>query len=82
MRYDQLVPQGTSSSSTVEYEADCLRGNRYYVRPKGQLGTCGWYPIPWTIFYCNARDSKEALRKFYRSRHDKHPGASLYSLED
>ena len=63
------VAPGLSSTqlSPLEYEADCLRDNRYYVRPKGQLGTCGWYPVPWTIFYCNANSKEEALRKFYEN---------------
>jgi hypothetical protein len=79
-----VAPGLSSPLQLVQYEADCLRDNRYYVRPKGQLGTCGWYPIPWTIFYCNARSKEEALRKFYKKfrRSEEHPGASLCSLEE
>lgn len=45
-------------------EATYLRGNRWAVRPKGNLGTCGWINgIPWTVRYVNARSAEEAVRK-------------------
>lgn len=47
----------------VEYEATHLRNNQYAVRPKGQLGTCGFYPVPWTVVYVTARSEQDALRK-------------------
>lgn len=52
----------------IELEATHLRDNRYAVRPKGCLGTCGWISykdasIPWTVIYVNARNETEALRK-------------------
>lgn len=50
----------------MELEATHLRGNRWAVRPKGQLGTCGWYPIPWTVEYVNARSAEEAVEKANR----------------
>lgn len=46
-----------------ELEATHLRDNRYAVRPKGQLGTCGWHPKAWTVVYVNARNAEEAIRK-------------------
>lgn len=46
-----------------ELEAMHLRGNRYAVRPIGQLGTCGWRPRPWTVIYVNARSTADAIRK-------------------
>lgn len=46
-----------------ELEATHLRGKHYAVRPKGQLGTCGWHPKAWTVVYVNARDTEEAIRK-------------------
>jgi hypothetical protein len=52
--------------TTTEYEATYLRDNRYAVHPKGQLGTCGWYPVPWTVVYVNARSPEAAIRKAER----------------
>jgi hypothetical protein len=46
-------------------EATHLRDNRWAVRPTGQLGTCGWYPKPWTVFYCTARNAEDAIRKYW-----------------
>jgi hypothetical protein len=47
----------------IEMEATQLRGNRWIVRPKGQLGTCGWSPIPWEAVYVTARDAADAIAK-------------------
>lgn len=47
----------------IEYEAIRLRNNRYAVRPKGQLGTCGWFPKAWTVIYVNAKNEQDALKK-------------------
>ena len=47
----------------VQMEATLLRGKKYAVRPAGQLGTCGFYPVPWTVEYVNARSEREALWK-------------------
>lgn len=48
-------------------EATHLRNNRYAVRPKGCLGTCGWIEgKPWTVIYVSARSSVEALKKAVR----------------
>lgn len=47
----------------MQKEATQLRGNRWAVRPVNQLGTCGWYPEPWTVIYVNARNAQEAIRK-------------------
>ena len=47
----------------IELEATQLRGNTYAVRPKGQLGTCGWYPYAWTVQYVRARSASEAVFK-------------------
>lgn len=44
-------------------EATHLRGNRWAVRPAGQLGTCGWHPEPWTVIYVTARSADEAVSK-------------------
>lgn len=46
-----------------DWEADHLWDNRWAVRPRGQLGTMGWYPRPWTVIYVNAKSEKEAIRK-------------------
>lgn len=47
----------------IELEATHLRGNRYAVRPKGSLGTCGWSPFPWTVVYVTARSEDAAVKK-------------------
>ena len=52
----------------MKYEADHLRGNRWAVRPQGQLGTCGFYPEPWDVVFVTARSESEALRKAVRIR--------------
>lgn len=44
-------------------EATHLRDNVYAVRPVGQLGTCGFHPIPWTVEYVRARSCEDAVRK-------------------
>lgn len=47
-------------------EATHLRGNRWAVRPAGQLGTCGFHPEPWTVRYVTARNAEDAVRKSAR----------------
>lgn len=50
----------------IELEATRLNGGTWAVRPKGQLGTCGWYPQPWTVAYVKAATAEEAIRKARR----------------
>ena len=47
----------------LDLEAVHLRNNRYAVRPRGQLGTCGFWPQAWTVVYVTARSESEAVRK-------------------
>jgi hypothetical protein len=47
----------------LELEATHLRDNVYAVRPKGQLGTCGWSPKPWTVQYVRATSLQHAIQK-------------------
>jgi len=47
----------------MKLEATHLRGNEYAVRPEGQLGTCGWYPKPWTVVYVRANNAADAVNK-------------------
>lgn len=49
--------------TNIELEAVHLRGRTYAVRPKGQLGTCGWHPVPWIVEYIKASSEKEAIKK-------------------
>lgn len=49
-------------------DATHLRGNQWAVKPKGQLGTCGWYPGPWMIVYVTAPNEKTAIRKAHAIR--------------
>jgi hypothetical protein len=44
-------------------EATELRPGLYAVRPKGQLGTCGFYPCAWTVQYIKASSAAEAVRR-------------------
>jgi len=50
----------------MELEATLLRNNRWAVRPKGQLGTCGWYPHAWRAIIVNARNETDAIKKAMR----------------
>lgn len=47
----------------MKLEATELRNGMYAVRPLGQLGTCGFYPEPWTVCYVRARNEEEAIEK-------------------
>lgn len=47
----------------MELQATLLRDNTYAVRPKDQLGTCGWYPKPWTVVYVKAKNEQQAITK-------------------
>lgn len=47
----------------MELEATHLRDNKYVVRPKGQLGTMGNHPRPWTAVWIRARNAREAVIK-------------------
>lgn len=42
-----------------------LRSGRLSVVPKGQLGTCGWYPKPWTCVFVTKRENP--IRAFLAS---------------
>ena len=46
-----------------EVEYICLSG-RWYVRPAGTLGTCGFHPVPWELQWVGkARDANDAVRR-------------------
>lgn len=47
----------------VEMHAEPIHNNEWVVRPAGQLGTVGFYPVPWTAQFVYARDAREAIRK-------------------
>jgi hypothetical protein len=51
---------------THELDATSLRGGIYFVRPRGQLGTCGFWPESWQGVTVTARDSKQAIEKALR----------------
>ena len=53
-------------SQPMHWEAEQLRDNKYVVRPRGQLGTCGFYPRPWTAQFVNAHSCADAMVKFNR----------------
>ena len=39
----------------IKLTATPLGRRRYAVRPEGQLGTCGFHPVAWTVVYVIAR---------------------------
>ena len=47
----------------VKMDAMLMNNGSYAVRPEGQLGSCGGYPILWTVQYIRARSSDEAISK-------------------
>jgi hypothetical protein len=47
----------------MKYDATEIRPGRYAVRPAGQLGTCGYFPVAWSVRYVNAPTADAALRK-------------------
>jgi hypothetical protein len=47
----------------VELGAEELRAGTWIVRPVGQLGTCGYYPVTWTAQLIKAYSENEALNK-------------------
>jgi len=47
----------------VELEATELNHGLYAVRPKGQLGTCGFYPVPWEVVYVQAKSAEKAIER-------------------
>ena len=49
--------------TSVKYEATHLRDCKWAVKPENQLGTCGFYPVPWTVQYVTANNADEALRR-------------------
>lgn len=44
-------------------EATHLYSNCWAVRPAGQLGTCGFFPAPWTVVYVKAQSAAAAIAK-------------------
>lgn len=55
----------------MKFEATHLRNSLWAVRPEGQLGTCGFYPEPWTVHYVSAPTAEQALAKAARHREAK-----------
>jgi len=47
----------------MQLEATELRPGRWAVKPLDQLGTCGFYPVAWTVHYVNAKTAGDAVRK-------------------
>jgi len=56
----------------IEVEVEVLNGRRY-VRPKGQVGTIGWYPVPWELERVkndsDIKRYKENLEKKFAQKH-------------
>lgn len=51
------------ANENLMLEATHLQGNRWAVRPKGQLGIWGSYPVLWAVIYVNAHSAEEAIKK-------------------
>jgi hypothetical protein len=64
---EQATAQRRAIALACELEATHLRGNQYAVRPRGQLGTCGWSPIAWQVEYVSAPSESAAIRKASRA---------------
>lgn len=47
----------------VVFEVDKLSSGKFAIRPKGQLGTIGWSPKPWTCVV--VKDLNKAFDKFF-----------------
>lgn len=52
----------------IKLEATKLHGNKWAVRPEGQLGTCGYFPYAWTVIYVTAASAEAAIRKAMKDR--------------
>jgi hypothetical protein len=47
----------------IELDATQLHNGEWVVRPKGQLGTMGWHPFPWTAVIVKANNEQKAIAK-------------------
>lgn len=64
------APEGTFIYSDALSQVDTVKLNTgYLVRPNGQLGTCGFYPYPWTASHHKIKEV--AQREFICSHHGK-----------
>jgi hypothetical protein len=45
------------------FDIDKMRSGDFVIRPKGQLGTCGWYPKPWTCVF--VKNLNNVFDKFF-----------------
>ena len=52
-------------------EATLVTAGRWAVRPEGQLGTCGFHPVPWQVEYVDAASAAHAVDKVQREWHHK-----------
>lgn len=46
-----LVTKPKTKSDELQWSFEQLRGECYVVRPKNQLGTCGFYPRAWQAYF-------------------------------
>ena len=53
-----------SSASQIELEVEVLCTGHRLVRPKGELGTCGWSPRAWVATYVKRHETP--LQAFLR----------------
>jgi hypothetical protein len=49
-----------------ELEATHLRDDLWAVRPKGQIGTCGFFPRAWTVVFQKAPSAEKAILRARR----------------
>jgi len=55
------------------FDIERMRSGYFAVVPKGQLGTCGWYPKAWQLVY--VKDPAKAVDTFLEANNN-------WSLED
>ena len=48
-------------NKSIELEATKIRLRKYAVRPRGQIGTCGSFPKPWSVIYVTASSKSKAV---------------------
>lgn len=53
----------------IQLEAIELKG-RWFVKPVGQMGTCGFYPTAWSLFAATrCRTAEQAIAQCRREAH-------------
>ena len=70
MTPEEIVERVKTRIGIYELEATALSSGRWAVRPKGQLGTCGFHPYPWAVIYVRAFTAEGAIARALRGWHE------------